>query len=72
MLFVHMAVVINEVFFPKTDPFTESLLSALSFCSLYVMRPLAALIFGYIGDKIGRKKTVVITTFVSVNLSAPN
>jgi len=64
MLFVHMAVVINEVFFPKTDPFTESLLSALSFCSLYVMRPLAALIFGYIGDKIGRKKTVVITTFM--------
>ena len=64
LLFVHMGVVINEVFFPKTDPFTESLLSALSFCSLYIMRPFAALVFGYIGDKIGRKKTVVITTFM--------
>lgn len=64
MLFVHMAVVINEVFFPKTDPYTESLLAALSFCSLYILRPFAALIFGYIGDHIGRKKTVVITTFM--------
>ena len=45
LLFVHMGVVINEVFFPKTDPFTESLLSALSFCSLYIMRPFAALVF---------------------------
>jgi len=64
MLFVHMAVVINEVFFPKTDPYTESLLAALSFCSLYLLRPFAALIFGYIGDKIGRKRTVIITTFM--------
>jgi MFS family permease len=64
MLYVHMAVLLNELFFPKTDPFTESLLSALSFCSLYLLRPFAAIIFGYIGDKIGRKRTVIITTFM--------
>lgn len=64
MLYVHMGVIINDVFFPKTDPFTASLLSALSFCSLYLLRPFAAIVFGYIGDKIGRKKTVVITTFM--------
>ena len=64
MLYVHMAVLLNELFFPKTDPFTASLLSALAFCSSYILRPFAALIFGYIGDNIGRKATVVITTFL--------
>ena len=64
MLYVHMAVLLNELFFPKTDPFTASLLSAFAFCSTYLLRPFGALIFGYIGDNIGRKHTVVITTFI--------
>jgi len=64
MLYVHMAVLLNELFFPKTDPFTASLISALSFCSIFIFRPFGALIFGYIGDNIGRKNTVVITTFL--------
>lgn len=57
-----MAVLLNELFFPKTDPFTASLLAAFAFCSTYLLRPFAALVFGYIGDHIGRKATVVITT----------
>jgi MFS family permease len=64
MLYVHMAVLLNELFFPKTDPHTEQLLAALAFCSTYFMRPIGALIFGYIGDNIGRKATVIITTFI--------
>jgi MHS family proline/betaine transporter-like MFS transporter len=64
MLYVHMAVLLNELFFPKTDPFTASLISAFSFCSTFVFRPLGALIFGYIGDTIGRKTTIIITTFL--------
>ena len=64
MLYVHMAVLLNELFFPKTDLFTASLLSAFAFCSVFVLRPFGALIFGYIGDKIGRKATVVITNFL--------
>ena len=62
MLYVHMAVLLNELFFPKTDPFTTSLLAALAFCSTYLIRPLGAVIFGYIGDNIGRTFTVVVTT----------
>jgi MHS family proline/betaine transporter-like MFS transporter len=64
MLYVHMAVLLNELFFPKTDPHTASLLSAFAFCSTYLLRPLGGLIFGYIGDNIGRKHTVIITTFM--------
>ncbi len=62
MLYVHMAVLLNELFFPKTDPYTASLLTAFAFCSTYISRPIGALIFGWIGDKMGRKHTVVITT----------
>ncbi len=64
MLYVHMAVLLNELFFPKTDPHTASLITALSFCSTFVLRPFGALLFGYIGDHIGRKTTVIITTIM--------
>ena len=62
MLYVHMAVLLIELFFPKTDPHTAALLAALTFCSTFVLRPFGALIFGHIGDTFGRKPTVVITT----------
>ncbi len=64
MLYVHMAVLLNELFFPKTDPHTAALLSAFAFCSTFLFRPLGALFFGYIGDQIGRKSTVIITTLM--------
>ena len=64
MLYIHMAVLLNELFFPKFDPFTNSLLGAFAFCSTYVLRPFGALLFGWIWDNIGRKSTVIITTFL--------
>ncbi|WP_342270309.1 MFS transporter [Rickettsia endosymbiont of Orchestes rusci] len=76
MLYIHMAVMLNDLFFPKTDPKVASLLSAAAFCSTYALRPFAAFILGWIGDNIGRKSTVIITTlimaascFVMANLS---
>lgn len=62
MLYVHMAVLLNEIFFPKTDPHTASLLAALAFCSTFVFRPIGALVFGWIGDNLGRKTTLILTT----------
>ena len=64
MLYVHMAVVLNDVFFPKSDPYTHSILAAFAFCSTYVLRPFGALLFGYIGDNMGRKATIIITTLM--------
>lgn len=64
MLYVHMAVLLNELFFPETDPHTASLVAAFAFCSTYVLRPFGAIVFGYIGDNIGRKATVVLTTMM--------
>jgi MFS transporter, MHS family, proline/betaine transporter len=64
MLYVHMAVLLNDLFFPKTDPHTASLIAAFAFCSTYVLRPFGALLFGWIGDNIGRKTTVIMTTMM--------
>ncbi|WP_341748910.1 MFS transporter [Candidatus Tisiphia endosymbiont of Sialis lutaria] len=64
MLYVHMAVLLNELFFPQSDPHTTTLLSAFSFCATFVFRPIGALLFGWIGDKVGRKTTLVVTTFM--------
>ncbi|MBI1954531.1 MAG: MFS transporter [Proteobacteria bacterium] len=64
MLYVHMAILLNELFFPKTDPHTAQLLSAFAFCSTFVLRPFGALIFGWLGDNIGRKSTVILTTLL--------
>ncbi len=62
MLYVHMAVLLNELFYPKADAHVAALYTAAAFCSTYLLRPVGALIFGWIGDNIGRKSTVVITT----------
>lgn len=64
MLYMHMAVLLNELFFPKTDPHTASIIAAFAFCSTFVLRPFGALIFGYVGDHIGRKTVVVFTTMM--------
>lgn len=64
MLYVHMVVLLNELFFPKAEPHTAKLYAAAAFCATFVFRPIGALIFGWIGDTIGRKPTVMITTFM--------
>lgn len=64
MLYVHMAVLLNDLFFPKTDPQTSALLAAVVFSSTFVFRPIGAAIFGWMGDTIGRKSTIVLTTVI--------
>lgn len=63
-LYAHMAVLLNALFFPPSNAHAQSLLTAFAFCSSFLFRPLGAILFGYIGDKYGRKITVVITTFM--------
>ena len=63
-LYVHMTVVLNELFFPPADSCTKSLLATLAFVSTFVFRPLGALLLGYIGDTYGRGITVMISTFM--------
>jgi MFS family permease len=60
-IFGSLATVIASQFFPKTDP-TAALLSTLgTFAAGFVVRPFGALVFGRIGDLIGRKYTFLLT-----------
>lgn len=64
MLYVHMAVLLNELFFPQSDPHTASILAATAFCSSLAFRPIGALFFGWVGDQIGRRATIIVTTAI--------
>lgn len=48
-------------YFPTEDPVVGSLLAFASFALAFVVRPIGGIIFSHIGDRIGRKKTLVIT-----------
>jgi MFS family permease len=64
MLYIHMATFLNELFFEPTDFYTSPLMENFTFCITFIFRPVGALIFGWLGDNIGRKSIVIITTFL--------
>ncbi|PSK99619.1 metabolite-proton symporter [Murinocardiopsis flavida] len=53
--------VFDTLFFPASDPVVSLMLSYLSFSLTFFVRPFGGLIFSHIGDRIGRKRTLVIT-----------
>jgi len=56
------ALVFGKVFFPADlAPGTATLLSFLTLWAGFIARPVGGIIFGHLGDKIGRKTTLVIT-----------
>lgn len=61
-LFASAATLIfNKVFFPTSDPINGTLLALGTYAIGFVARPLGGLVFGHYGDKIGRKKLLVIS-----------
>ena len=56
--------VFPELFFSGVDHGTGILLSYLTLFTGYVSRPIGGLLFGHFGDKIGRKRMLVITLLV--------
>lgn len=55
------ALVFNQLFFVNEDPTVGLLLAYASFALSFFIRPFGGVIFSHIGDRIGRKKTLVIT-----------
>jgi metabolite-proton symporter len=58
---VAAALVFPAVFFPSDDPAVGTLLALGTFAIGFVARPLGGLVFGHYGDKLGRKKLLVIS-----------
>jgi MFS transporter, MHS family, shikimate and dehydroshikimate transport protein len=58
------ALVFNSEFFPDFDPLVGTMVAFATFAAGFVTRPIGGLIFGHFGDRIGRKKILVITMLI--------
>ena len=55
------ALVFPKLFFPEASPFIGTLLAFAAFGVGFVARPLGGVIFGHFGDRVGRKKMLVVS-----------
>lgn len=80
------ALVFGPLFFPSGDPLVETSRAFATFAVAFLVRPLGGIIFGHIGDKFGRRVSLVITllmmgaatvlvgclpTFADIGVAAP-
>ncbi len=54
-------IVFPALFFPSADPTTSILASFAAFGAAFVARPIGGMLFGYLGDRIGRTRVLVYT-----------
>ncbi len=80
------ALVFGTLFFPESDPVTGRLLAFGTYALGFVARPLGGVVFGHFGDRVGRKKMLVVAlvmmgvatfaigllpTYATIGLAAP-
>lgn len=58
------ALVFNHLFFTRLPPAVGTLVALATFAVGYLSRPIGALVFGHLGDRIGRKKMLVLTMII--------
>ena len=57
-LYGHFVMILSKLFFPTSDPYVGTLATYAAFAAGFIMRPVGALVFGYIGDKYGRRASL--------------
>ncbi|MDB5766506.1 MAG: putative sugar transport protein [Collimonas fungivorans] len=63
-LYGSLAAIIAKQFFSGTDPNTGFIFALLAFAAGFIVRPFGALVFGRLGDMIGRKFTFLVTILI--------
>ncbi len=58
------ALVFGKLFFPTYSPFAGTLASFGTLAVGFVARPLGGILFGHLGDRIGRKAALIMTTSI--------
>ncbi len=58
------ATLFNTLFFPSYDRLTGTLLAFGTYAVGFVVRPLGSVLFGRLGDRIGRKKVLILTVLL--------
>src|SRR6201988_3440593 len=57
-------IVFNQLYFPAGNPVVATLLAYATFAVGFVTRPLGGIIFGHFGDRLGRKRMLVLTLMI--------
>jgi len=58
------ALIFNKLFFPQADALVGTLLAFSTFAVGFAARPLGGVVFGHLGDKVGRKPALVAALFL--------
>ncbi|KUF17169.1 glycine betaine/L-proline transporter ProP [Streptomyces silvensis] len=60
-IYSYLAVTIGHVFFPSGNDTAQLLSSFATFAVSFLVRPVGGMVFGPMGDKVGRKKVLALT-----------
>lgn len=63
-LYGQMAALLGTLFFPKGDPGVQLLATYGVFAAGFIVRPVGAVLFGWIGDRYGRKSAMVLAVLM--------
>src|SRR3954447_6749887 len=55
------ALVFGKIFFPSDDGRASTAAAFATFAIGFLMRPVGAILFGHLGDRIGRRRTLILT-----------
>lgn len=58
------ALIFNTLFFPSVSPVAGTLLALSTFAAGFLARPVGAVVFGWLGDRIGRRRTLTSTLVI--------
>src|SRR5579863_535863 len=58
------ALVFGKLFFPSADPLLGTVAAFASFAVGFIARPIGGMVFGHFGDKVGRKKALIVTILI--------
>src|SRR5688572_10774011 len=62
------ALIFNQLFFPTFDPLSGTILAFSTYAVGYISRPLGGVVFGHLGDKLGRR-FVLVTTLILMGVT---
>ncbi|MDM5337255.1 MFS transporter [Fictibacillus enclensis] len=60
-IYSYLAVIIGKVFFPEVDPSAQVIYAFATFAVAFIARPIGGIVFGMLGDRLGRKKVLALT-----------